>query len=283
VQLERRDTKGARQSYQESLSIRRKRVEAAPDSAEAQRDLSVVLNRLGDVQLRQGDTKAALQSYQESLSIRRKLAEAGPPSAQFQRDLFVSYCRLGKFAEQSSDFRAAIEWYSKSRELPKALRGKVHRDLLNELERFFKQDVAFLDCQLNFCRFAAEHGIENLAAIEKQPADQQFRLLSAVQLALVQRKEYARAVKAADKLAGMAEQTDEVYNTACAFARCVPLADKEKAREELAARAMELLRQAVAEGYKDAAHMRMDTDLDTLRQRDDFHKLLAELEKPQPK
>jgi len=35
----------------------------------------------------------------------------------------------------------------------------------------------------------------------------------------------------------------------------------------------------VQAGYKDAAHMKKDTDLDALRERDDFKKLFAELEK----
>jgi hypothetical protein len=39
------------------------------------------------------------------------------------------------------------------------------------------------------------------------------------------------------------------------------------------------LRQALAKGYQDAAHMQKDTDLDPLRGRDDFRKLLAELDK----
>jgi hypothetical protein len=38
------------------------------------------------------------------------------------------------------------------------------------------------------------------------------------------------------------------------------------------------LRQAFFKGYKDAAHMKQDRDLDALRGRDDFKKLLAELE-----
>jgi len=41
---------------------------------------------------------------------------------------------------------------------------------------------------------------------------------------------------------------------------------------------MKLLRDAVSKGYKDAAHMKKDTDLDPLRQRDDCRKLIAELE-----
>ena len=42
--------------------------------------------------------------------------------------------------------------------------------------------------------------------------------------------------------------------------------------------AMKLLRDAVSKGYKDAPHMKKDTDLDPLRQREDFEKLIAELE-----
>jgi hypothetical protein len=43
-------------------------------------------------------------------------------------------------------------------------------------------------------------------------------------------------------------------------------------------RAMERLKQAVAAGYKDVTHMRQDKDLDALRERMDFQKLLAGLE-----
>jgi tetratricopeptide (TPR) repeat protein len=44
-----------------------------------------------------------------------------------------------------------------------------------------------------------------------------------------------------------------------------------------AEQAMAWLKKAVAVGYKDAAHMEKDKDLDALRDREDFKKLLAEL------
>jgi hypothetical protein len=50
--------------------------------------------------------------------------------------------------------------------------------------------------------------------------------------------------------------------------------------EQYASRAVELLRQAVAIGFKNVSHMKKDTDLDGLRGRDDFKKLLAQLEQP---
>jgi tetratricopeptide (TPR) repeat protein len=55
----------------------------------------------------------------------------------------------------------------------------------------------------------------------------------------------------------------------------------EKAAKEAAAeadRAMAWLKQAVAAGHKDAAPMKQDKDLDALRDRPDFKKLLADLE-----
>ena len=42
---------------------------------------------------------------------------------------------------------------------------------------------------------------------------------------------------------------------------------------------MQWLHKTVQAGYKDATHMNKDTDLDPLRDREDFKKLLAELEK----
>ena len=45
---------------------------------------------------------------------------------------------------------------------------------------------------------------------------------------------------------------------------------------------MKLLRHAVDKGWKDPDHMKNDGDLAPLRDRDDFKKLLAELEKMFP-
>ena len=50
-------------------------------------------------------------------------------------------------------------------------------------------------------------------------------------------------------------------------------------KADFADRAMESLRHAVKAGFKDAAQMAKDTDLDALREREDFKKLLTELEK----
>ncbi len=80
---------------------------------------------------------------------------------------------------------------------------------------------------------------------------------------------------------------NDTYDAACFLCHAARLAGKdarldEPKRKELgqryADRALAMLRQAVAGGYKDAARMRQNPDLEPLRTREDFRQLLAEVE-----
>ena len=84
--------------------------------------------------------------------------------------------------------------------------------------------------------------------------------------------EHAKAVAEANALAE-AKDVDGgmLYNLACVCAlAATAVRDDAKLQDQYAARAVELLRQAVAKGYKEAAHMKKDKDLDALRDREDF-------------
>jgi hypothetical protein len=91
-------------------------------------------------------------------------------------------------------------------------------------------------------------------------------------------KQPAKAVAAAGLPGDRARGPGDLYSAACVCALCVPVAEQPETKEKYAARAVELLRKAVDRGYRDAAHVKTDTDLDAVRSRDDFKKLLAELE-----
>src|SRR5205823_1766822 len=99
--------------------------------------------------------------------------------------------------------------------------------------------------------------------------------------------DHAAATDAADRLTrATLSPAPDFYDAACYFCRCVPLAAKDahltdarrrKLADAYADRALTLLRQAVQLGYKDVAHLKKDPDLDPLRSRPDFQKLLHEL------
>src|SRR5262249_34979339 len=90
----------------------------------------------------------------------------------------------------------------------------------------------------------------------------------------------AEAVAEVEELTKASEwSADQWYDFACAYAVASgQIADRAR---EYADRAMELLRRAVKAGFKDAAHMKQDKDLDALREREDFKKLLAEMGRKQ--
>ena len=112
--------------------------------------------------------------------------------------------------------------------------------------------------------------------------DGQFRLVLRVEraLTLVRLKEYARAMTEADAVAEARDANAAVtYDAACVFALCAGFAKEADQAERHAARAVALLKRAVARGFKDVAHLKKDADLAALRARNDFQNLLKELEK----
>jgi hypothetical protein len=68
-----------------------------------------------------------------------------------------------------------------------------------------------------------------------------------------------------------------LYDAACMRAVTAAVLTGAKQADAEAEQAMAWLKKAVVAGYKDAAHMEKDKDLDALREREDFKKLLAEL------
>jgi tetratricopeptide (TPR) repeat protein len=76
-----------------------------------------------------------------------------------------------------------------------------------------------------------------------------------------------------------------MYDAACELSLCVPMAGRDDGtrraeRDRYAAWAIDALRRAVHAGYRDFDHMRVDTDLDPLRTRDDFRLLMMDLTFP---
>jgi hypothetical protein len=165
-------------------------------------------------------------------------------------------------------------------------------DLANTLEALAELARGRKDCTA--ARRLLEEAEPHLRkALEANPRDPVYRAVFCdirreLAATLLELGEHAGAAEAAADLARVAaDPAGDACKAAGFLSRCIPLAEKdaklpEARRKELAKsyadRAMEALRQAVAKGYKDAAQMKKDPDLDPLRGRDDFQKLLAEVD-----
>jgi hypothetical protein len=132
-----------------------------------------------------------------------------------------------------------------------------------------------------------------LAALKANPREPDSRdfyarhlgVLTKVHAALLEQEEAVRAAQTRRDLGWNAPA--DAYNAACFLSKCIPTVAKhgkldatqrKEAGQFYGDAAVKLLREAVAKGFKNVAHMKHDTDLNPLRQREDFQKLIAGLE-----
>jgi hypothetical protein len=170
-------------------------------------------------------------------------------------------------SDYANDFAGTLVNLAKSKN--NAGKHTEARDLLVKARRYHEQVLAANPANPGYRRFF-RNNLEELCP------------------ALLGLADHAATAAAAEELARFAyEPGPDAYNAACFTARCIPLVAKdarvgEAQRHDLARRyadrAVELLRQAVRHGWLDAVQTRKDSDLDPLRNRDDFRELVAELE-----
>lgn len=91
---------------------------------EAERDLAIALDKLGDAAITSGDHTAARAAYDESLEIARHLsARMGTPEAE--RDLSVSLEKVGDAASVAGDHGAARAAYQESLDIRRRLSARL--------------------------------------------------------------------------------------------------------------------------------------------------------------
>ncbi|RTL61989.1 MAG: tetratricopeptide repeat protein [Hyphomicrobiales bacterium] len=93
-----------------------------PDDVTLNRDLSVTLDRIGDIHTTRGDLAEALASYQQALAIAESLARsAGKTNPEHLHDLSVSYERIGDLLDKKGDLAGALQHFNKGLAISKVL------------------------------------------------------------------------------------------------------------------------------------------------------------------
>jgi tetratricopeptide (TPR) repeat protein len=258
---------------------------------------------LGNLSKDTGRGKDAEAPYREALALFKPLVAEVPAMPEYRQELARTHGSLGLVLTETGRLKEAEVALHDALAIFKSLitdfsdRPDYKAELANTLEAL--ASVSRRHKNYASARQLLEQARPYLqAALDSNPDNPYFRTVFCenrrlLAVTLLDLTDHASAAEAAVELARMAfDPTGDAYNAACVFSRCIPVAEQDAKlpaarRKELARsygeRAVEALRQAVAKGYKDATHMKKDKDLDSLRQRDDFRKLLAELEAKQDK
>jgi serine/threonine protein kinase/tetratricopeptide (TPR) repeat protein len=265
----------ARIEYETARDLQQKLVVAIPDLPRYQQELARTHTGLGILLAGLGQRDAARTQYETARDLSKKLADAFPAVPQYQVELGGSYCNFGNLVCYEGKPADSLHWYDLA---IRTLAPVYEKDRRHEMAR-------------QFLRNSHSNRAEAYDQLKKH-AEAVKDWDKAVELSSRPEQPSYRAGRAnsrlhAGQVAGAVAEVEELtkaskcsaarwYDFACVYAVASgKVADK---KQEYAARAMELLRQAVKAGFKDAAHLAKDTDLEPLRGREDFKKLLAELE-----
>jgi serine/threonine protein kinase/tetratricopeptide (TPR) repeat protein len=224
-----------------------------------------------------GRYEEALKLQEEVLALRRKILGPGHPHTLASMELrALVLFDLGRRAE-------ALKYHEETLALHKAVLGPDHPDTLWSMCNLAANYVRA--GRLADARKLFDECLKRVAGKDVDPGV--IGQLTNVRLRYFEKTKDAAGCRATTEMWEKLERTDSDSLYKAAWMRAVTAAvirvsDKSAAAVKDAAaeadRAMAWLKQAIAAGYADAEHMAKDEDLAALRDREDFKKLLADLQ-----
>jgi eukaryotic-like serine/threonine-protein kinase len=288
----------AEKAFEQAVALGKKLAEDFPNVLAYHHELANDYGDLGFFLRGQGKHADAEKAYRRALGLREKVVAKAGTVPRYRQDLGRTYVGLGevlgdqkKPEEAEKAFRQALPHQTRLvNEFPRAPAYRNHLvDTLAKLCLLRMQRREFADA-LPLLEQAGSHLQAALEASPKDPTARRFRRdhLRVTAQCYAGLADHARLAATADELARFGyDPMNDNYLAACMLCSCVVLAEKdaqlaEVRRKELARgyadRALALLRQAVAHGYQDVARLREDPNLQPVRAREEFRKLLDEME-----
>jgi len=286
-------------AWYQAAQILSKLADELPTVADYRHKLAAVSGDLGSAQARSNKLDAAEQSFRRAIALLEALEKEAPSVPQYWQDLFVQYSNLVNLLATVGARNAEV--------------AQIQRQLIAEEEKLANAFPKMPELQVNLAltlHDAAELAVKRnepttardqlreairrlKTACKLSPKQTAYRQLLCAQYVslldvLLQLDDHAGIAGAAQELAAVAVDGWPDYpRVAGALAHSVQLADKDKKlaepkRSELKQvygdLALKLLAHATAHGYQDADSLKRNADFDPVRNRDDFKKLLSEIE-----
>jgi serine/threonine protein kinase/Tfp pilus assembly protein PilF len=288
----------AETAYRDGLALSKQLAADFPTRPEFRQDLARNHCSLGILFRDGGRLREAETAYRDALTLQRQLVADFPTRPTFRNDLANSHHHLGLLLGRAGRLAEAETAYLDALAVRKQLAAEFPNqpDRRNELAGTLVNFAQLCNQRRHFQSAKAcleEARPLHQAALQANPRHPGYRqdycnnLLALVQ-AHAGLRDQAGAVATAERLRDLEwDPPGNAYDAACGLALCIPIVHTdEQAAPDARAKAvqfygdaaMAMLKAAVARGWKEAAHMKKDTDLDPLRQREDFKVLVAELE-----
>jgi serine/threonine-protein kinase len=266
--------------FQAALRGRARLAAEYPQVPRYRYELALSHMNLGNILPHLGRPTEAESAYHQAVRELTRLTAEQPQVPSYAVSLGGNYCNFGGLLRERSQPAEALEWYGKALATLGQAQQRLGRDVTaRQYLRNSYWGRALALTQLGRYQEALADW-DRALDLDEGPDRPTLCLGRAVTLA--HHGDHATATAAAEELVKGSPAADLLYDAACVFALSAAKAGDAALAERYAARAVALLREAVARGYRDAAHIQKDNDLDALRGRPDFQKLLAEMTSKAP-
>jgi tetratricopeptide (TPR) repeat protein len=271
----------ARVEYEQARDIATRLTDRHPDVFDYLKELADSRLNLGSVLYEEGKPTAARAEFERVCEVRKRMADQYPGVPELQLDLGGSYNNLGLVVRDTTGPADSLPWLAKALDTLRPLHQSEPRDVTTR--RYLKNTYTSRAVALDELRRYADAQADWDRVVElSEPATQpNARLLRAVAR--------AHAGQTSDAVADAAElrkrtgwQGGDWYDLARIYAVAAGKVVEEK--QNYGARAAEMLRKAVDAGFRDVVALKTVPDFAPVRDREEFKKLIADLEaKPRPK
>jgi serine/threonine protein kinase/tetratricopeptide (TPR) repeat protein len=288
----------AEKDYDMALSVRKQLAADFPSRPEFFHDLAGSYYGRALLRSTVGRLEEAVKDFDQAQSIDQQLAAEFPTRREFRQELAKNHNSRGNLLRDLGRLQEAERDLDQALSIEKRLTADFPNqpDLRNDLAGTWVNLALLQARQGNWA--AAKQALQegrpqHLAALKANPRHPYYRqfyrnhlsALTRVHAGLLEQAEAGRTVEIRRDLGW--DAPSDAYDAACLLSRCIPIvanhdmladAQRKQAVQFYGDAAMRLLRDAAHKGFKDLAHLKKDTELDPLRQREDFKKLIADLE-----
>jgi serine/threonine protein kinase/tetratricopeptide (TPR) repeat protein len=266
----------AEQRHRKALGLQEKLAAEFPAVPDYRHDLARSHFNLGALLHARGQPAEAEEHYRQALALLEKLAADFPAVAAYRIDLGGSLLNFGTLVLGSGKPADSLPWYARA---IATLAAVLTKEPDQASARHFLRNAHWGRAQALDQLGLHEDAVKDWdQAVALSPAALQGFFKAQRALSQVKAGQVAEAIAA---VAQLAKSTNWPATAWYDFARVYALAsaqDHDK-KETYASRAVELLQRAVQTGYNNVDHLKQDADLNPLRGRDDFQKIIEAVSK----
>ncbi len=288
-----RDYEGALATLEKARELQTRLTRANPAVLPYQDQLATTWRQTGHAYRDGGNGKKALECYGEAVKIGEKLVRLDPDLSLYRRGLARAWFDSATVPLQARKYAESVAALEKARDLYRTL-AQAEPDQV-DYQRSLGMTLNNLTLALKECRrpaealaAARESQVHGRAALALNPAalpnrellSTTYRMLAGLEVYAGRLDEAAAAARARRTL--WTDQAGELVSAARGLSLVAAAAGTSRPdlADRCAAEAVETLAEAGRHGFRDAGALERDKDLEALKHREDYRKLLEDLKRP---